>query len=142
MSAIYAFFKAITIYPEVAAVAQAEIDSVVGADRFPSFSDRNNLPFVNALVLEVLRWHSVVPLGMLFPSPLGYNALKLISEQGVPHVVMEDDIHEGYFIPKGSLVIANIWFVHSPSLMAVNLKSPFHIFIGECSTTRKCIQTQ
>lgn len=54
------------IYPDVAAAAQAEIDSVVGMDRLPSFSDRDDLPFVNALVLEVLRWHSVVPLSMWF----------------------------------------------------------------------------
>ncbi|OJA13424.1 hypothetical protein AZE42_05788, partial [Rhizopogon vesiculosus] len=27
---------------------------------------------------------------------------------GVPHRVMEDDIHDGYYIPKGSQIIANI----------------------------------
>ncbi len=27
----------------------------------------------------------------------------------VPHRVMQDDIHDGYFIPKGALVIPNIW---------------------------------
>lgn len=51
------------LYPEVAARAQAEIDVVVGSDRLPSFTDRKNLPYVNALVLEVCRWHSVTPTG-------------------------------------------------------------------------------
>lgn len=96
VSAIYAFFKAMALYPEVAAAAQAEIDSVVGSDRLPSFADRNDLPYVNALALEVLRWHSVVP-------------------TGVPHVVMEDDLYNGYLIPKGSLIIPNIWkMLHDP----------------------------
>jgi len=27
----------------------------------------------------------------------------------VPHRVMQDDIHEGYLIPKGALIIPNIW---------------------------------
>lgn len=54
------------LHPEVAAAAQAEIDSVVGSDKLPTFADRNDLPFVNALVLEVLRWHSVTPTGTLF----------------------------------------------------------------------------
>jgi cytochrome P450 len=28
--------------------------------------------------------------------------------------VTEDDIHDGYYIPKGSLIIPNIWLVHRP----------------------------
>ena len=63
VSAIYAFFKAMALHPEVAAAAQAEIDSVIGLDRLPSFADRDDLPYVNAVVLEVMRWHSVVPTG-------------------------------------------------------------------------------
>jgi cytochrome P450 len=65
VSSIYAFFKAMALYPEVAAEAQAEIDSVVGSDRLPTLADKNNLPYVNALVLEVMRWHAVAPTGRL-----------------------------------------------------------------------------
>lgn len=50
-------------YPTVQAKAQAEIDSVVGNNRLPEFSDRANLPFVNALILEVWRWQPVGPIG-------------------------------------------------------------------------------
>lgn len=50
-------------YPEVQAKAQAEIDSVVGTDRFPEFIDRDNLVYVSALIMEVLRWQPVGPLG-------------------------------------------------------------------------------
>ena len=49
------------LHPEVAKKAQAEVDAVVGLDRLPSFADREKLPYINALVLEVMRWHSVVP---------------------------------------------------------------------------------
>ncbi len=49
--------------PEVMAKAQREIDAVVGNERLPGFADRENLPYTNALVKEVFRWHSVVPTG-------------------------------------------------------------------------------
>lgn len=63
VSAIYAFFKAMIMYPEVQQRAQAEIDVVIGNARLPGFDDRAQLPYVNALALEVLRWHSVTPTG-------------------------------------------------------------------------------
>jgi cytochrome P450 len=28
---------------------------------------------------------------------------------GLPHRVMQNDVYDGHFIPKGSLVVANIW---------------------------------
>ncbi|KAK0501149.1 cytochrome P450 [Armillaria luteobubalina] len=43
--------------------AQAEIDAVIGADRLPRFDNRERLPYVNALALEVSRWHTIGPLG-------------------------------------------------------------------------------
>ncbi|KAF8803765.1 cytochrome P450 [Phlegmacium glaucopus] len=100
VSAIYSFFLALALHPEVVRKAQAEIDAVVGNDRLPTFMDRPYLPYINALTMEVFRWNSVVP-------------------TAVPHRVMQDDIHEGYLIPKGSLVIPNIWkFTHDPRTYA------------------------
>ncbi|KAE9406913.1 cytochrome P450 [Gymnopus androsaceus JB14] len=90
VSAQYAFFLAMVRHPEVLKKAQAEIDAVVGSDRLPSFSDREHLPYVNAVMTEALRWNSVAP-------------------TGVPHRAMEDDIIGGYFIPKGTIIIANLW---------------------------------
>lgn len=96
VSSLYAFFLAMAKYPEVAKRAQEEIDAVVGTDRLPGFADRENLPYANALVKEVLRWNTVVP-------------------TAVPHRAMQDDVHDGYFIPKGALVIPNIWkLTHDP----------------------------
>ncbi|TFY76167.1 hypothetical protein EWM64_g7846 [Hericium alpestre] len=94
VSAIYSFFLAMTLHPEAQRKAQAELDSVIGTERLPTFQDRGRLPYVDALVKEVLRWNPVTPLG-------------------VAHRLMEDDIQDGLFIPKGSIVVANIWkFLH------------------------------
>ena len=43
------------MYPEIQRKAQAEVDRVVGRDRLPDFSDEPSLPYVTALVKEVLR---------------------------------------------------------------------------------------
>jgi hypothetical protein len=85
------FFLAMILYPEVQRKAQAEIDNVVGTRRLPSFDDRGNLPYVEAIVKEVLRWHPVAPMGL-------------------PHMTTDDIIFNGYLIPKGALIIPNIWY--------------------------------
>ncbi|KAG1745650.1 cytochrome P450 [Suillus lakei] len=92
VSAIYSLFLAMTLFPEVQKKAQAEIDAVVGPDRLPSFADRDSLPYTEALVTEVLRWNVIFPTSFL-------------------RRVTEDDIHDGYYIPKGSLVMPNTWFM-------------------------------
>ncbi|PBK93428.1 cytochrome P450 [Armillaria gallica] len=98
VASIYAFFKAMLLYPDIQAKAQAEIDAVIDDDRLPRFDDRERLPYVNALALEVSRWHTIGPVGL-------------------PHCVKEDDVQSGYFIPKGSLVYANIWkMLHDPAV--------------------------
>ena len=56
------------LYPEVQKKAQAEIDAVIGPDRLPDFEDRPSLPYINAVLKEVMRWHLVTPLGELFSS--------------------------------------------------------------------------
>ncbi|KDQ54080.1 hypothetical protein JAAARDRAFT_410464 [Jaapia argillacea MUCL 33604] len=100
VSALYSFILALTLFPEVRKRAQDEIDKVVGNDRLPSLDDRDDLPYLEALVKEVFRWNPVAPLGL-------------------PHRVTQDDIHENHFIPKGSIVIANIWAIlHDPQTYA------------------------
>ena len=44
-------------------LAQEEIDRVIGTERLPTIKDRPNLPYVNALIKEVMRWNPAVPLG-------------------------------------------------------------------------------
>lgn len=64
-------------YPEVLRKAQAEVDTVVGFDRMPEYDDHDKLPYVNALINEVLRWRPIAILG------------------GTPHAVTADDVYEG-----------------------------------------------
>jgi len=63
VSATMSFFLAMSLYPEVQAKAQSEIDRIIGTNRLPRHEDRNSLPYLNALIKEVLRWNPVAPLG-------------------------------------------------------------------------------
>ena len=53
------------LYPDVMRKAQHENDVVVGSGRLPTFDDIPNLPYVRPIVMEVLRWRTVAPLGYL-----------------------------------------------------------------------------
>lgn len=81
-----------TLHPSILARAQAELDALLGTSytRLPTFADRAKLPYVNAIVLEVLRWNPAVPLGLA-------------------HQVTQDDAYRGWFIRKGTVIWANIW---------------------------------
>ncbi|KAJ3489887.1 hypothetical protein NLI96_g1814 [Meripilus lineatus] len=80
---------ALLLHPEVQARAQREIDNVLGQKRLPDFSDRENIPYIEHIIQEGMRWRPAVPLG-------------------IPHRVMADDVYQGKLIPKGSIVISNI----------------------------------
>ena len=54
------------LYPDIQEKARKELDNVVGRDRLPDFSDRLNLPYIEALYTEVLRWHPTAPQGIPF----------------------------------------------------------------------------
>ena len=64
-----ALFLAMILCPEVQKKAQVEIDAVVGPNRLPDFHDRPSLPYIDAIVKELMRWHSVLPLGGLLFFP-------------------------------------------------------------------------
>ena len=57
------FLLILALNPHVATTAQKQIDEVVGAHRLPDFSDRERLPYVTAVMKEVLRWHPPAPTG-------------------------------------------------------------------------------
>lgn len=48
-----------TKYPQIQAKAQGELDTVLGKGRIPSFNDENDLPYLSAIVKEVLRWNPI-----------------------------------------------------------------------------------
>ena len=51
------------LHPDVQRKAQKQLDDVVGTDRLPEFKDIAFLPYVEAIVKELFRWHPVTPLG-------------------------------------------------------------------------------
>ena len=62
-SALRTFIRVMVLHPHVQRHAQEEIDNVVGDARLPTFSDRRNMPYLDAVVKEILRWNPVTPLG-------------------------------------------------------------------------------
>nr|KAG5696921.1 hypothetical protein BaRGS_015885 [Batillaria attramentaria] len=75
--------------PHVARAIQDEIDRNVG-QRTPTLDDRRHLHYTEATLLEVLRYMRFFALGL-------------------PHVCSQDITIAGYFIPKGSTLVANQW---------------------------------
>ena len=51
---MYAYFLVLALHPMVEANAHAEMDRVVGRDRLPTFEDRDQLPYVDAICKEVI----------------------------------------------------------------------------------------
>ncbi|KAJ2926963.1 hypothetical protein H1R20_g10156, partial [Candolleomyces eurysporus] len=95
-----AFVLVMAIHPDIQKKAQAELDRVVGPDRLPDFDDKDDLVYLKALITELLTRR------------LGHCALAAI-----PHKTTEDDYYDGYFIPKGTLVLGNAWAVlHDPEV--------------------------
>ena len=70
LSATQSFFLAATLHPEIVRLAQQELDEVLGGERLPDFSDKPRLPYISAIVKEVLRWRPPAPLGASFRNAL------------------------------------------------------------------------
>ncbi|THU99260.1 cytochrome P450, partial [Dendrothele bispora CBS 962.96] len=83
---------AMTLKPEVQRKCHEELHNVVGRHRMPNFNDYESLPYICAVVREILRWRPVT-----------------VDPIGLQHMSIADDVYEGYFIPKGTLVIFNVW---------------------------------
>jgi len=84
------FVFAMVSHPEVFQKAQAEIDEVIGSRRLPNLSDRPSLPYLECVLKEMLRWNPPVPLNL-------------------PHRVTVNDVYQGYFIPEGATIVANVF---------------------------------
>ncbi|WAR13129.1 CP17A-like protein [Mya arenaria] len=80
-------------YPDIQAIAQEEIDRVVGRDRLPGLSDRPDLAYTEAVLHESMRIATVAP-------------------TGVWHETLCDTSIGSYKIPKGTPVMINHWALH------------------------------
>ncbi|XP_029950945.1 cytochrome P450 2U1 [Salarias fasciatus] len=81
------------LHPDIQVKVQTEMDEVVGRHRVPSLTDKGSLPFTEATIMEVQRLTVAVPLA-------------------IPHMASETTEFRGYTIPKGTVVVPNLWSVH------------------------------
>ena len=80
-------------YPEIQSKVQQEIDDVVDRDRLPNISDKDQMPYTEATIMEVQRIATIAPLG-------------------VPHRASEDTSLLGYSIPQNAIIMSNLWGIH------------------------------
>jgi cytochrome P450 len=80
------------VNPSIQKKAQKEIDQLLKGERLPTISDWDDLPYVSALIKEMYRWHVPLPIS-------------------IPKLLKEDDVYKGYRIPKGAIVMENVWAV-------------------------------
>ena len=66
VSTMLSLFMCMALFPEAQRMAQVEIDSAIGYDRLPTLEDRSDLPYVEAIISEVMRWAPVGPMGEHF----------------------------------------------------------------------------
>lgn len=78
------------VHPNVQKAVQKELDAVVGRDRRPALADRARLHYAEAVLSELFRISSVAPV-----TP--------------PHRATKDTTLKGYFIPKDSMIIVNLY---------------------------------
>ncbi|GAW05143.1 cytochrome p450 [Lentinula edodes] len=92
VSALRTFILAMSLHPEIQHKAHNEIDVVLlnSGKALPDFDDELSLPYISAIVKEVLRWNPVVPLAFA-------------------HRLTTDDVYNGYHLPAGSVVLPNAW---------------------------------
>ncbi|XP_074523680.1 cytochrome P450 2J2-like [Halichoeres trimaculatus] len=85
-------------YPQIQERVQAEIDTVVGPSRLPSMSDRENLPYTNAVIHEIQRMANIIPLNVF-------------------HMTTKDTTLDKYMIPKGTIILPTLNSVLSDESM-------------------------
>ncbi|KAI4792364.1 hypothetical protein KUCAC02_033423 [Chaenocephalus aceratus] len=85
-------------YPEIQERLYQELKDTVGLERTPLLSDRPNLPFLEAFILEIFRHSSFLPFT-------------------IPHCTTKNTSLNGYYIPKDTCVFINQWQInHDPEL--------------------------
>jgi len=92
VSTLQSFVLAMAVNQEAQRKARAELDRVVGTHRLPTFEDRSQMPYIDAICKEILRWQPVAPFAG-------------------PRATSTDDVYNGYFIPEGCTILPNAWLM-------------------------------
>ena len=91
-------------YPRVMKNLQAELESIIGMDQMVEEKDLRKLVYLDMVVKESFRLHPVAPLL-------------------APHESMEDITIEGYYIPKKSRILVNVWAIgRDPNVWSQNVE--------------------
>ncbi|XP_042016944.1 carnosic acid synthase-like [Salvia splendens] len=80
------------LHPDTMAKLKAELKSVLGGKKIVEETDISRLPYLQATIKELLRYHPVAP---------------LLS----PHVAERETEVNGYIIPKDTKVFVNFWAI-------------------------------
>ncbi len=48
-------------HPEIQERAQRDIERITGGQRLPDYGDQKSLPYIQAIIREVLRWKPITP---------------------------------------------------------------------------------
>ncbi|KAH6662075.1 cytochrome P450 21 [Halenospora varia] len=93
-TALY-FVQALAAHTDIQRRVQAEIDSYFKGKESAMLEpiDTSLLPYLRACIMELIRWRSITP-------------------QAVPRECTADGNVFGYRIPKGTMVMINVWAIH------------------------------
>ena len=128
-------FLVLVLYPEVKKRAQAELDSVLGRDRLPTFGDRPHLPYIDAMCKELMRWQMVTPVGAIISiiknmirdakSDLRRSSrirrrrclqgIFYSKRSALSYILLFGNLPFKIIAQKGSIMVANAWCVVLPS---------------------------
>ncbi|XP_066494468.1 cytochrome P450 2F2-like isoform X2 [Tiliqua scincoides] len=89
-------------YPEIEAKVHEEITRVIGSQRSPSFEDRAQTPYTEAVIHEIQRFIDIFSMG-------------------IPHAVTKDTHFQGFVLPKGTNIMP---FLHSVHYDPTQFKNP------------------
>ncbi|XP_069006178.1 cytochrome P450 2J4-like [Embiotoca jacksoni] len=85
-------------YPDIQERIQAEMDAVIGSSRTPSLTDRENLPYTDAVIHEMQRMANILPLNVV-------------------RMAIKDTTLDKYTIPKGTMIMPTLDSVLHDELM-------------------------
>uniref|UniRef100_A0A671VYG7 Cytochrome P450 2J6-like n=1 Tax=Sparus aurata TaxID=8175 RepID=A0A671VYG7_SPAAU len=85
-------------YPHIQERVQEEIDTVIGSSRQPSMTNRDDMPYTNAVIHEIQRMANIIPLNLV-------------------HMAGKDTTLDKYTIPKGTMILPTLTSVlHDESM--------------------------
>lgn len=69
------------LYPDIQKQGQEAVHQAIGNGRLPNFTDIQSIPYIDAIIKEVLRWRPVGPLGNYLNCRIALNSLTLVIDQ-------------------------------------------------------------